>query len=279
MRAALSLSPRTLVPSLSFLLLCSLTGCHWISGQSANRVGQVYYNFGNYTAAADEFRRAAIDDPSNADYFHNLAAARKKQGRTAAAERSYRQALHINPGHQPSYHGLASVLKQQNRTPEAIALMQSWIGSEPYRTAPYVELAWLQRDSGDLAGATKTLQRAMRVQPNNPTVLAHLGQIYQDTGQRATATAMYQRSLYSNWYQPKVHSRLAALRERRSVPATRFAYGAPYFSGPVSSVVVSPIPAGGIIVNGPRANTAFNADPAHVPEKPTVSANRDGKKQ
>ena len=148
MRPAPSLPVRPLAAALCLLLISSLTGCHWMSAQTSNQVGQAYYAFGNYTSAADEFRRAAIDDPQNADYYHNLAAARKKQGRIAAAERSYRQAIHVNPGHQPSWHGLATLLKEQNRNAEAIAMLQIWVGSEPYRTAPYVELAWIQRESG-----------------------------------------------------------------------------------------------------------------------------------
>lgn len=265
MRSALSLPARPVRLPVCGLLLLSLTGCNWLSGRSANDVGQVYYAFGNYTAAAYEFRRASIDDPANADYLHNLAAARKRQGMIAASERYYRQALAVNPGHQPSYHGLASLLKQQNRTPEAIALMQKWVGSEPYRTAPYVELAWLQRESGDIAGATHTLQQAMQVQPNNPTVLAHLGQIYQDSGHTATALAMYQRSLYSNWYQPEVHSRIAALQHRPE-GTTRIVYGVPpYYAAPTTSVAVFPAPAAGMIA------AESNADPAHVPNTATAA--------
>jgi tetratricopeptide (TPR) repeat protein len=260
MRSALTLSARPVRPTVCALLLVTLSGCNWISGRSANHVGQVYYAFGNYTAAAHEFHRAAIDDPANADYLHNLAASRKRQGLISAAEQNYRRAIAANPGHQPSYHGLASLLKQQGRGPEAIALMESWVGSEPYRTAPYVELAWLQRESGDVAGATHTLQRAMQVQPNNPTVLAHLGQIYQDSGQHATALAMYQRSLYSNWYQPEVHSRIAALQQ----PRTAVAFGAaPYAAGP-TAVAVFPTPAAGIM------SAEANADPAHVPLVPKL---------
>ena len=162
MRFAPSLPARSVRLPACALLLLLLSGCNWLSGRSANQVGQVYYRFGNYTAAANEFHRASIDDPRNADYQYNLAAARKKQGLIAESENSYRRALAINPGHQPSYHGLAAIMKQQGRTPEAIALMQSWVGSEPYRTAPYVELAWLQRESGDLAGATQTLNARCR---------------------------------------------------------------------------------------------------------------------
>jgi len=257
-----SLRPRPVAFVSLFALMPLLTGCNWLSGQHANRMGMVYYRFGNYTAAAHEFRRATIDDPNNADHFHNLAAARARQADLAAAERNYRTALQRNPGHQPSYHGLAALLHRQNRTGEALALLQSWTDIEPYRAEPFIELAWLQRETGDVNGAKHTLHRALQSSPRHPTVLAHLGQIYQDTGQHATAAAMYQRSLYSHWYQPRVHSRLAMLRNRSRMSRMNRRAG--------SQPVVAGVPAANaMMVPGPgrraTATPVFNADPAHVP--------------
>src|SRR4051812_11881305 len=81
-----------------------LAGCNSMNGGINNSVGTSNYRQGNYTTAADEFQRAAADDPWNADYIHNLAAAQKRQGNVAAAESTYRRAIETDPGHQPSYH-------------------------------------------------------------------------------------------------------------------------------------------------------------------------------
>ena len=189
----------------------ALCGCNLMTGLWKNTSGARYFQEGNYSLARDEFRRAILQDPSNPDYWHNLATAMKKQGDLAGAERIYRKALLINPSHQPSYHSLAQLLLEEGRQAEAMDLMQTWAATQPYLAESHIELAWMQREMGDLASAEQSLLQALKIQPNHPIALAHLGQLYQDTGQTDRALAMYRRSLATNWFQPEVQSRVAAL--------------------------------------------------------------------
>ncbi len=208
--------------------LVLLAGCNSMTGTMNNEVGKNYYKAGNYTMAKDEFQRAVINDPDNADYIHNLAAAHKKQGQVGEAERLYRHAINVNPEHQPSYHSLALLLNEQGRQGETFAMLQEWKETQPYNAEPYVELAWMNREQGQLGEAESLLHQALRIRPNDPIASAQLGQIYEDTGQKDRALAMYQRSRFSQWNQPRVESRMTALmRENPQISSIGSAVYAP----------------------------------------------------
>lgn len=278
---------RTLTPLLLLIgggLTALTAGCSPMSGYVNNERGTAYYSTGNYVAARDEFQRAVADSPRNANYIHNLATAKKKQGDLQGAEQAYRQAIQVDPAHQPSYHGLSAMLVEQQRVAEAKDLTQMWVDTQPHNAESYIEMAWVQRHMGDIAGAERTLQSAQRVDPSNHMISAQLGQVYQDAGRGEEAIAMYQRSLHKNWYQPQVQSRVATLRQTTprsmavprtvqygpTVPQRRTAAappGAPraallyplptYRQSGTTPTLAQPLPA--------ATPVRANADPAHAP--------------
>ena len=144
----------------SLLLATSLlNGCAQMNGYVMNDSGQQYFKQGNYAMAKQEFHRAVMDDPLNADYVYNLASANRKQGDVQSAERIYRHALQVDGSHQPSYHGLASLMIEEGRTDEARQLLETWQGSQPYESNSHVEMAWLQRKEGNVKGAKQSFAK------------------------------------------------------------------------------------------------------------------------
>lgn len=216
--------------------LASFAGCNGPHAFVSNQAGMFNYSRGNYTVARAEFQRAVANDPYNADYYHNMASAMRRQGDIAGAESVYRQALKVDPAHQPTYHSLAVMLKDQGRGEEALATMQTWVAAQPYSAKPYIETAWLKREMGDVTGSEELLITARRLDPQDHVAAAQLGQLYQDTNQPDRAAAMYKISLNKRWYQPEVQSRLATLDS----PRTGMVSSGGMISGP--SVVVQGTP-------------------------------------
>lgn len=264
---------RRLLMACAGLLLVS-TGCRATNGWAFNNSGKGYYAKGNYAMARDEFRRAAIDDPCNADYRHNLALAMKRTGDVAGAERVLRANLEqANAMHQPTYHSLSQLLVEQNRQPEAQQLLAGWAQTQPYVPEAHVELAWIQRESGNIPGAEQSLRQALQMNPQHPTATAHLGQLYQDSGQPDRAAAMYQRSLAARWQQPQVQSRMKMLSDgsarfnSRSAMMVNPGYGQPtYAYGPQMPMAMGPTPISSPIISSqPQPMTNSNPLMAAAP--------------
>ncbi|MHC4878912.1 MAG: tetratricopeptide repeat protein [Planctomycetota bacterium] len=238
-------SLRTIACALAFGLTL-LPGCSRSSSFVNNQAGTRHFKSGNFAEARRYFHMAAAENPTNADYLHNLGSSQWKLGKVAEAEQTFRRAIDIDPTHQPSYHSLAKMLKENGRVSEASGLLTAWSESQPYVPESHIELAWLNREAGNHAAAEENLRRALKADPSNATALAHLGQVYQDQGRSGEAVAMYRRSLYQNYHQPHVKSRVAELGGpgwQQTATASPVATGQPVFArAPAAQPIVTLMP-------------------------------------
>ena len=248
---------------LATLLLAAVTalsGCGVGSGMVMNTSGRGNFQAGNYAAAADDFAKASMDNPSNATYAYNLGRSLAKIGRTAEAEHHFRRALAIDPRHQPTYHGLSELLADSGREVEAERLLTGWATTQPHLPAAHIELAAMKARTGDFATAESALKQAIAVDPSSPTALAKLGELYHTTGQTPEAVAMYQQSLMKNPFQQQVKSRVAALtappvsiRQAAGVPAPQMVAGRANPAGLPQMSAYQPVVPFGVPPFTPRA--------------------------
>ena len=181
-----------------------LAGCNQLAGHAANARGKALFARGNTAAAAAEFRRAALEDPADPDYRHNLAAATARlssergQG-PGPSERLYRQTLALNPDHQPTVHKLAELLLNAGRPAEARALTGRWAAARPGDPRPHVEHAFVLARTGDPAGAERSLKQALAAKPDDAVALANLADLLRRTGRTAEAGRAAAAAKRSDW--------------------------------------------------------------------------------
>ena len=127
-----------------------------MSANGHNIDGVRNLQFGNQQAAIQNFQRALVSDPNNADAYYNLAAVYHDRGRRNSdnlllkqAEGLYHQCLDRDPDHVECHRGLAVLLIQTERAQSAFTLLERWAMRSHRLADPRIELARLYEEYGD----------------------------------------------------------------------------------------------------------------------------------
>ena len=89
------------------------------------RTGRYYDGMRRWAQAADEYRKATVADPRNADAFNAMGVALARLGDHTGAENRLRQALALQPDRADVRSNLGLVLMQAGRPAEAVAHLRS----------------------------------------------------------------------------------------------------------------------------------------------------------
>ncbi|MEM9588270.1 MAG: tetratricopeptide repeat protein [Planctomycetota bacterium] len=198
-------------------LVASLAGCQW-AATGQNTAGTRLYEQGQYTAALQEFQKAVVSDPNNADGYYNLAATKHRLGKQRRdnvmlqeAEALYNQCLDHDGNHVECHRALAVLLKDTNRPDRAFSLLKNWAEREPRYAEPRIELARLYEEANEPATALKYLEDAVQQDANNGRAWLALARLRETSGDAMQALQNYQRAYALNNMQPQVAERIAAL--------------------------------------------------------------------
>jgi spermidine synthase len=185
-------------------VLSAYTACHLSMGQSLAARGE-------YSAAAEHYRKAAVEPayPAAASGYDGLAACSARTGDLARARKFYRLSLDLNPYNRSTSYNLARLSMAAGDTASAIALYEKTAALFPGdadavaglarvyaarrenldralelarhaasaggRAYHYNALGWVLCERGDLGGARRALKRALDLEPDNSETLYRLG--------------------------------------------------------------------------------------------------------
>ncbi|HST78349.1 MAG TPA: tetratricopeptide repeat protein, partial [Verrucomicrobiae bacterium] len=188
-------------------------------------MGRIQDAAGKQDLALQEFQRALILEPHNADALLGIAAAYENQGRLNDAENTYKRAAALRPDYWEGYNRLGLFYYHHKRNAEAIAQFEHVISLTPDNVAPYLNEGATYIESGELNKAADALTKAIKISPNY-AVYANLGQIYYREGQYDKAAENTEEALKLNDKDYRLWVNLAsAYRQINKNPEALNAYG------------------------------------------------------
>ena len=194
-------------------------GCR-IVAEGQNAQGVRLFEQGRWEPAVDQFQRAAVNDPRNADAIYNLAAVHHRRAlRTrsaseyAQAEEQYRRCLRLAPNHVDGHRGLAVLLVATERLKLAEQHLRRWAAQSPELADARVELARFYEERQQTKHAQRFLQEAIAIDQNNARAWSALGRLREQSGDRNQALANYQRGYALDPTQTPLVHRIAALSQ------------------------------------------------------------------
>lgn len=151
-----------------------------------------------YALAYELLTDAVTRNPSDLDFFYDLAMVVEKMGNLPEMERLLRSIIDANPQYHQAYNALGYSLAERGiRLPEAKQLILKAL--EFAKDDPYItdSLGWVEFRSGHLAEAAQILQGAYTARPD-AEIAAHLGEVLWAMGQRDDALRIWKEGILLN---------------------------------------------------------------------------------
>ena len=159
------------------------------------KLGQAYWNHGDYQQAFDAFKQAVKLAPASAEAHNWLGVFLMGRGNLPDAISALRKAVSLDPRYARAYTNLGSALAKSGDLAGAVTAFQKALTLEPSSWAAHLNLGLALRENGDGAGALVHLRRVAQAQPKNPTVQCELGQTLRQNGDLSAAVASFERAL------------------------------------------------------------------------------------
>ena len=186
---------------------------HWLDEATANctqaiklndqlapvhvTIGRINDAAGHYDLALQEFQRALLLEPHNADALFGIARVYENQGRIKDAEEMFRKAVALRPDYWEGHNRLGLFYFRQKRNAQAIAEFEKVIALTPDNVAGYINEGATYNQDNQPEKAAQALQKAAQLSPSY-AIYANLGQIYYLTGKYDRAAENTEQALKLN---------------------------------------------------------------------------------
>jgi len=137
-----------------------------LDGPQAYEVrGTEALNRGDWSKAAEEFRKGTEVAPANPLLRHRLATALFMMGNVSEAERQFEAVLQASPEYSPAHYSLAVLHESRGDDPGALERYAAAVKYQPTYTQARLQLARVLRRSGRPAEALSQYEEVIRVDP------------------------------------------------------------------------------------------------------------------
>jgi tetratricopeptide (TPR) repeat protein len=159
------------------------------------RLGQSYWNSGDYQPAFEAFKQAITLAPTSGQAHNWMGAFLMGRGNLTDSISELRKAVSLDPKYARAYTNLGSALAKSGDLAGAVTTFQKALALEPNSWAAHLNLGLALRENGDAAKALVHLRRVAQAQPRNPTVQCELGKTLRQNGELPAAAAAFERAL------------------------------------------------------------------------------------
>ena len=157
--------------------------------------GDAFMRGGDFTAAADCYRRALELNPNNAKAHNNLGFVQKELGQLTDAERCFTFALSIDPTIADAHYGLGVVCQSAGQFEAALKhFFQALELASDFESA-YLDACLLLILQGRTVEATQLMQNGIRQNPTYANLHFYLANIYNELEQLDLAIASFRQAL------------------------------------------------------------------------------------
>jgi tetratricopeptide (TPR) repeat protein len=157
--------------------------------------GQLLEARGDYSQAAEAYRKALDERPQDSELKLRLGAALVTAGRIDEAESLLREVLKERPTSAEAEHFVGRILFARKETAQAVQRFERAVNFDNARAEYHMYLAWASLDQGNLSGALESVNVAIQRDPNLGDAHWILGRVQLLTGAVKDALESFQRAL------------------------------------------------------------------------------------